>query len=126
MYRVRSSWGAQGAQGNPRGAQVAPGGTPERSPGGAPGSTPGYPRELGPRAVWTASMQTAGVSSGAQEPAMLHLPRAASPAGRFFKIAPGPIFGPWGGENRIPREKNIPISHVFIIVRPIFENHDSF
>ena len=23
----------------------------------------------------------------------------------FLKIAPGPILGPWGGQNRIPREK---------------------
>ena len=35
------------------------------------------------------------------------LPRRiiARPADRFLKIAPGPIFGPWGGQNRIPREK---------------------
>ena len=22
----------------------------------------------------------------------------------FLKVAPGPILGPWGGQNRIPRE----------------------
>ena len=38
----------------------------------------------------------------------LAAPAARRIAGRpadFLKIAPGPIFGPRGGENRIPREK---------------------
>ena len=58
------------------------------------------------KALAWAPMEPRAPQGKAWRPGAADLPRRI--IGRptdFLKIAPGPIFGPRGGENRIPREK---------------------
>ena len=48
--------------------------------------------------------------------------RIAGRPADFSEITPGPILGPQGGQNRIPRGKKY--SDIFMIFRPIFENQN--
>ena len=51
--------------------------------------------------------------------------RIAGRPADFFKIAPGPILGPWGGQNRIPREKIFRF-HLFTLLFDRFLKNQKF